>query len=252
MATHYRAYTEDDLEPSSPGAWGRITRSAVGTVLAACFTCAMVIVGACSGTDAAQPNISPSAVELLVNVSNFTCSCPPALALWACTEEEYDAIMDGSKCPYYASKTKFTCSCPPALVLWACTKEEYDAIMDGSKCPYYAPKSNFMAKASNTCSCPPSYAIWTCTKKEYDAIMNGTTCPYYVHNTNQDRDQRFVAGAWKVYKECISRVKRRRDEGVSLTTKICLPPLQTAKLACLKSVLARQAKGENIATSICD
>merc|ERR1719195_536050 len=190
MVTYYQAYTEDDPELTNPGARGRITRLAVGAAAAACFACAMVIVVACSragvhppGT--AQPNTaSPSVVELPVNASNFTCSCPSALVetsvrVWTCTEEEYDAIMNGTKCPYYAPKTRFTCSCPPALALWSCTKEEYDAIMDGTKCPYYAPKSNIMAKAPNACSCPPSFAIWACTKNEYDAIMNGTTCPYY-------------------------------------------------------------------------
>lgn len=30
-----------------------------------------------------------------------TCSCPPALAEWKCTQPEYDAIVSGKRCDYF-------------------------------------------------------------------------------------------------------------------------------------------------------
>eukprot|EP00933_Yihiella_yeosuensis_P080952 TRINITY_DN94481_c0_g1_i1.p1 TRINITY_DN94481_c0_g1~~TRINITY_DN94481_c0_g1_i1.p1 ORF type:complete len:306 (+),score=68.05 TRINITY_DN94481_c0_g1_i1:95-1012(+) len=37
----------------------------------------------------------------------------------------------------YDSKCQLWCNCPPAEVVWSCSNEEYAAIRNGSKCPFY-------------------------------------------------------------------------------------------------------------------
>jgi len=36
----------------------------------------------------------------------FSCSCPPSMAAWECSEEEHTALLQGQDCPYYADKAK--------------------------------------------------------------------------------------------------------------------------------------------------
>mmetsp|Transcript_63285 Transcript_63285/g.159600 ORF Transcript_63285/g.159600 Transcript_63285/m.159600 type:complete len:201 (+) Transcript_63285:63-665(+) len=52
--------------------------------------------------------VSPPAIQLRTMTAargehdnSLMCSCPPAMAMWMCSPGEHDAIMNGTKCPYY-------------------------------------------------------------------------------------------------------------------------------------------------------
>ena len=38
---------------------------------------------------------------------NAKCCCPPSVTVWPCAQDEYDSIMDGSRCQFYRKKDKF-------------------------------------------------------------------------------------------------------------------------------------------------
>jgi hypothetical protein len=147
-------------------------------------------------------------------LETFTCNCPPTEVLYSCTREQYQAIMDGTTCPFYKDKrvgaddtvgglgkfpteTKTQVASGNVLNLLGGDRDAHGCIPSAgyrwcdtmTSCirPFehdLQTEAAFSAKcgkplATFTCNCPPTEVLYSCTREQYQAIKDGTTCPFY-------------------------------------------------------------------------
>lgn len=219
---------------------------------------------------------SPALASVALAPKDSACSCPPALAIWQCTQEEHTLISKGIGCPYYKGLTaltqqSFTCTCPPALALWSCTRKEYAAIMSGSNCPYYSKLANPTGASKNDVDVYRMYLAQvnyaSCVgnfEDRHGAPTFATCCPRHwntewgvgpvCHSCSEEAlgglmcCPKMWKQQWGVGPQC--QLCPRSDDGPQAKA-VCLPALLVEHKECVESVHARQALGETIASAIC-